>query len=395
MQNNEFKKGIAVGVAATLVVTGAGFAGYQKIMFPKGSALSDTKTVQKLNYLESLIDEEYLDEKDEDSLREGLYAGLMSGLNDPYSTYYTAEQYKELNTSNEGSYVGIGAVLQKDKDGGAKIVQLYEGGSGEQAGLKKGDVLKAIDGEDVTEKETADIAAMIKESDKDSVTLTVQRAEQKETLDIKVEIRDVEIQTVSHEMLDDETGYIRISEFSEVTSNQYKKAFEDLQDKGIKKLVVDLRDNPGGLLNAVCDVLRQILPEGLIVYTEDKNGKKEEEKCDGKNELNMPLAVLVNGSSASASEIFAGAVKDYGIGTIVGTTTYGKGVVQTIQPLGDGSAVKITIAKYFTPKGNDINKKGITPDVEAELAEDSTDWTELTHEEDTQLQAALKEIRQN
>ncbi len=394
MQNKEFKKGIAAGVAATLVVTGAGFAGYQKIMFPKGSALSDTKTVQKLNYLESLIDEEYLDEKDEDSLREGLYAGLMSGLNDPYSTYYTAEQYKELNTSNEGSYVGIGAVLQKDEDGGAQIVQLYEGGSGEQAGLKKGDVLKAIDGEDVTEKETADIAAMIKESNKDSVTLTIQRAEQKETLDIKVEIRDVEIQTVSHEMLDDETGYIRISKFSEVTSNQYKKAFEDLQDKGMKKLVVDLRNNPGGLLNAVCDVLRQILPEGLIVYTEDKNGKKEEEKCDGKNELNMPLAVLVNGSSASASEIFAGAVKDYGIGTIVGTTTYGKGVVQTIQPLNDGSAVKITIAKYFTPKGNDINKKGITPDVEAELSEDSADWTELTHEEDTQLQAALKEIGQ-
>lgn len=393
MNNNEFKKGIAVGVAVTLVVTGTGFAGYQKIMFPKGSALSDTKTVQKLNYLESLINEEYLEEKEEDSLREGLYAGLMSGLNDPYSTYYTAEQYKELNTSNEGSYVGIGAVLQKDKDGGAKIVQLYEGGSGEQAGLKKGDVLKAIDGEDVTEKETSDIASMIRESDKDSVTLTIQRDE--ETKEIKVEIRDVEIQTVSHEMLDDETGYIRISEFSEVTSNQYKKAFEDLQDKGMKKLVVDLRDNPGGLLTAVCDVLRQILPEGLIVYTEDKNGKKEEEKCDGKSELAMPLAVLVNGGSASASEIFAGAVKDYGIGTIVGTTTYGKGVVQTIQPLSDGSAVKITIAKFFTPKGNDINKKGIAPNVEAELSEDSTDWTELTHEEDTQLQAALKEIRQN
>lgn len=393
MNNNEFKKGIAVGVAVTLVVTGTGFAGYQKIMFPKGSALSDTKTVQKLNYLESLINEEYLEEKEEDSLREGLYAGLMSGLNDPYSTYYTAEQYKELNTSNEGSYVGIGAVLQKDKDGGAKIVQLYEGGSGEQAGLKKGDVLKAIDGEDVTEKETSDIASMIRESDKDSVTLTIQRDE--ETKEIKVEIRDVEIQTVSHEMLDDETGYIRISEFSEVTSNQYKKAFEDLQDKGMKKLVVDLRDNPGGLLTAVCDVLRQILPEGLIVYTEDKNGKKEEEKCDGKSELAMPLAVLVNGGSVSASEIFAGAVKDYGIGTIVGTTTYGKGIVQTIQPLSDGSAVKITIAKYFTPKGNDINKKGIAPDVEAELSEDSTDWTELTHEEDTQFQAALKEIRQN
>ncbi len=393
MKNKEFKKGVAIGVAATLVVTGAGFVSYQKVLFPKGNALSDMKTVQKLNYLEELIDEEYLDEKDESSLREGLYAGLLSGLQDPYSTYYTAEQYKELNTSNEGSYVGIGAVLQKDNDGGATVVQLYEGGPGEQAGLKKGDVLKAIDGEDVTEKETSDIASMIRESDKDSVTLTIQRDE--ETKEIKVEIRDVEIQTVSHEMLDDETGYIRISEFSEVTSNQYKKAFEDLQDKGMKKLVVDLRDNPGGLLTAVCDVLRQILPEGLIVYTEDKNGKKEEEKCDGKSELAMPLAVLVNGGSASASEIFAGAVKDYGIGTIVGTTTYGKGIVQTIQPLSDGSAVKITIAKYFTPKGNDINKKGIAPDVEAELSEDSTDWTELTHEEDTQFQAALKEIRQN
>ena len=395
MKNKEFKKGVAIGVAATLVVTGAGFVSYQKVLFPKGNALSDMKTVQKLNYLEELIDEEYLDEKDESSLREGLYAGLLSGLQDPYSTYYTAEQYKELNTSNEGSYVGIGAVLQKDNDGGATVVQLYEGGPGEQAGLKTGDVIKAIDGTDVTEKETSDIASMVRDSEKDSVTLTIQRENEEKTQDIKVEIRDVEIKTVSHEMLSGDTGYIRISEFSEVTSDQYKKAFADLKSQGMKKLVVDLRDNPGGLLNTVCDILRQILPEGLIVYTEDKNGKREEETCDGKNELTMPLAVLVNGNSASASEIFAGAVKDYGIGTIVGTTTYGKGVVQTIQPLTDGSAVKITIAKYFTPKGNDINKKGITPDVEAELSGDITDWAELTHEEDTQLQTALKELGQN
>lgn len=395
MKNKEFKKGVAIGVAATLVVTGAGFVSYQKVLFPKGNALSDVKTVQKLNYLEELIDTEYLDEKDESSLREGLYAGLLAGLKDPYSTYYTAEQYKELNTSNEGSYVGIGAVLQKEDGGGAKVVQLYEGGPGEQAGLKTGDVIKAVDGTDVTEKETSDIASMVRDSDKDFVTLTIQREDEEKTQNIKVEIRDVEIQTVSHEMLVGDTGDIRISEFSEVTSDQYKKAFADLKDQGMKKLVVDLRDNPGGLLTAVCGVLRQILPEGLIVYTEDKNGKREEETCDGKNELTMPLAVLVNGNSASASEIFAGAVKDYGIGTIVGTTTYGKGVVQTIQPLTDGSAVKITIAKYFTPKGNDINKKGITPDVEAELSGDITDWAELTHEEDTQLQTALKELEQN
>ena len=395
MKNKEFKKGIAIGVASTLVVTGTVFASYQKMLFPKGNALSDVKTVQKLNYLEELIDKEYLDEKDESSLREGLYAGLLAGLKDPYSTYYTAEQYKELNTSNEGSYVGIGAVLQKDDAGGAKIIQLYEGGPGEQAGLKKGDVIKAVDGADVTDKETSDIASMVRDSEKDSVMLTIQRENEEKTRDVKVEIRDVEIQTVSHEMLSEDTGYIRISEFSEVTSDQYKKAFADLKDQGLKKLVVDLRDNPGGLLTAVCGVLRQILPEGLIVYTEDKNGKREEETCDGKNKLDMPLAVLVNGNSASASEIFAGAVKDYGIGTIVGTTTYGKGVVQTIHSLTDGSAVKITIAKYFTPKGNDINKKGINPDVEAELSGDITDWTELTHKEDTQLQTALKEIGQS
>lgn len=395
MKNKEFKKGIAIGVASTLVVTGTVFASYQKMLFPKGNALSDVKTVQKLNYLEELIDKEYLDEKDESSLREGLYAGLLAGLKDPYSTYYTAEQYKELNTSNEGSYVGIGAVLQKDDAGGAKIIQLYEGGPGEQVGLKKGDVIKAVDGTDVTDKETSDIASMVRDSEKDSVMLTIQRENEEKTRDVKVEIRDVEIQTVSHEMLSEDTGYIRISEFSEVTSDQYKKAFADLKDQGMKNLVVDLRDNPGGLLTAVCGVLRQILPEGLIVYTEDKNGKREEETCDGKNKLDMPLAVLVNGNSASASEIFAGAVKDYGIGTIVGTTTYGKGVVQTIHSLTDGSAVKITIAKYFTPKGNDINKKGINPDVEAELSGDITDWTELTHKEDTQLQTALKEIGQS
>ena len=393
MKNKEFKKGIAIGVASTLVVTGTVFASYQKMLFPKGNALSDVKTVQKLNYLEELIDKEYLDEKDESSLREGLYAGLLAGLKDPYSTYYTAEQYKELNTSNEGSYVGIGAVLQKDDAGGAKIIQLYEGGPGEQVGLKKGDVIKAVDGTDVTDKETSDIASMVRDSEKDSVMLTIQRENEEKTRDVKVEIRDVEIQTVSHEMLSEDTGYIRISEFSEVTSDQYKKAFADLKDQGMKKLVVDLRDNPGGLLTAVCGVLRQILPEGLIVYTEDKNGKREEETCDGKNKLDMPLAVLVNGNSASASEIFAGAIQDYEKGTIVGTTTFGKGIVQSILPLSDGSGVKTTTAKYYTPKGICIHGTGIEPDVEVELTEGLEQKAELTHEEDNQLQKAIETVK--
>ena len=205
----------------------------------------------------------------------------------------------------------------------------------------------------------------------------------------------VQAQTIEYKMMDDKIGYIRVSEFDTVTYDQYKEALDDLEKQGMTGLVVDLRNNPGGSLSTVCDMLDLMLPKGLIVYTEDKNGKKTKMKSDEEHQFTKPLAVLVNGNSASASEIFAGAVKDYGIGTIVGTTTYGKGVVQTIQPLTDGSAVKITIAKYFTPKGNDINKKGITPDVEAELSGDITDWAELTHEEDTQLQTALKELEQN
>ena len=175
-----------------------------------------------------------------------------------------------------------------------------------------------------------------------------------------------------------------------MTSQQYEETFADLKDQGMTRLIVDLRDNPGGLLNIVCDILRDILPEGLIVYTEDKNGNRSEETCDGKNPLDMPLAVLVNGNSASASEIFAGAVKDYGIGTIVGTTTYGKGVVQSIRQLSDGSAVKLTVANYYTPNGNSINKTGIEPDVEVELDASLVNETEISHDEDNQLQEALK-----
>ena len=175
-------------------------------------------------------------------------------------------------------------------------------------------------------------------------------------------------------------------------SQQFEDAYKDLQAKGMEKLIVDLRDNPGGVLSSVCDVLRQILPEGLIVDTEDKYGEKQEMKCDGDTPIDIPLAVLVNENSASASEIFAGAVKDYEIGTIVGTTTYGKGIVQSIRQLSDGSAVKLTTAKYFTPKGNDIHKVGITPDVEVKLDASLLNRTDYTHDEDNQLQAAIEAV---
>ena len=360
MKNKEFWKGAVAGaLVVTCIGTGA-FAGTG--LAAKGTALGDRKCTSKLAYLEELIDRYYLGDKDEEKLQEGLYAGLLYGLDDPYSRYYTAEEYDSENSSNEGSYVGIGILMEKNKEGGVKIVECYEGGPGEKAGLEEGDIISAIDGEDITEDEVSDVADIVRKSDKDSVVLTV--------------------------------GYIRITQFTGVTGEQYQEAFDDLQKQGMEKMIVDLRDNPGGLLDSVCDVLRKILPEGLIVYTEDKDGNREEEKCDGKNELRIPLAVLVNESSASASEIFAGAVQDYGIGTIVGTTTFGKGVVQSIRQLSDGSAIKLTVANYYTPKGNNINKTGIKPDIEVSLDTRllNKNKDEITHEEDNQLQEAIKAV---
>lgn len=385
MKNKEFWKGAVAGALVVACVTVGAYTGAG--LATKDTVLGDRKCRSKLTYLENLIDEYYLGDKDEEKLQEGIYAGLLYGLDDPYSRYYTAEEYKSENTSSEGTYVGIGILMEKNTEGGVKIVKCYEGGPGEEAGLKAGDIISAIDGEDITDKEVSEVADSVRNSDKDSVVLTIHREDVEDAMEITVPITDVELPSVFHEMLDSNIGYIRITEFKGVTSDQYQEAFDDLEKQGMEKLIVDLRDNPGGLLNSVCDILRKILPEGLIVYTEDKDGNREEETCDGKNELQIPLAVLVNENSASASEIFAGAVQDYGIGTIVGTTTYGKGVVQSIRQLSDGSAIKLTIANYYTPKGNNINKIGIKPDIEVSLDTSllNKDKDEITHDEDNQL----------
>lgn len=392
MKNKEYKKGIATGVLVTVIVaSGAKIAGN----FLNTGVLSDDSRVQKLEYLEKMIDQDYLGEKDEDQLAEGMYAGLIYGLGDVYSRYYTAEEYEQETSSTDGSYVGIGISMEANKEGGVKIAECYEGGPGELAGLEEGDVISAIDGEDITEMDTSEVAGLIRDSGKDQVTLTIHREDEEEPIEITVEIRDVELHSVFGEMLDDETGYIRISEFTGVTPDQYLETFQSLEDQGMQKLVIDLRDNPGGLFDSVCSILNHVLPEGLIVYTEDKYGNRTEETSDGKDPLELPLAVLVNENSASASEIFAGAVKDYGIGTIVGTTTYGKGVVQSVRQLADGSAVKLTVSNYFTPKGNNINKVGIQPNVEVKLSTELLNKKEITHEEDNQLQEALKVLNDN
>ena len=388
MKHGTYVKGVATGVILTVLAGG----GIKAVQYCRSDEiLSDLAFTQKIKYLENMIDEEYLGEISTDKLEEGVYAGLIYGLGDVYSRYYTKDEYEQESVTTEGSYVGIGVAMQKYTAGGVQIVECYKGSTAEEAGVKVDDVITAINGEDITDTELQDVVSMIKDNEDKDVVLTVQRKGE-DTQEITVKVSNVELPSVFGEMLDENTGYIQITEFKGVTVEQYEEIFADLKEQGMERLVVDLRDNPGGLLNVVCDILRDILPEGLIVYTEDKNGNRSEETCDGKNPLDMPLAVLVNGNSASASEIFAGAVKDYGLGTIVGTTTYGKGVVQSIRQLSDGSAVKLTIANYYTPKGNSINKTGIRPDVEVELSPELLNQEEITHEEDNQLQAALNSL---
>lgn len=389
MKHKEYAAGVLTGVLVVALAAG-GVKFVQQRQY--NGVLSDSSHVQKIEYLEKMIDQEYLGEVDNAEMAEGIYAGLVYGLGDVYSRYYTADEYAQETASTDGAYAGIGVSIQKNKNGGVQIAECYEGGPGVEAGLQTGDVITAINDTDVTDMELSDVVSLIRENKDNTIVLTVFRENEEKSREISVDVTDVELPSVFGEMLDKKTGYIQITQFTGVTPQQYKDMFAELKDKGMERLVIDLRDNPGGLLTSVCDILREILPEGLIVYTEDKYGNREEETCDGKHQLDMPLAVLVNENSASASEIFAGAVQDHEVGTIVGTTTYGKGVVQELRQLSDGSAVKLTVSNYYTPNGNSINKVGIKPDVEVKLASELLNKDEITHEEDNQLQKALDVI---
>lgn len=389
MKHKEYAAGVLTGILVVALAAG-GVKFVQQRQY--NGVLSDSSHVQKIEYLEKMIDQEYLGEVDNAEMAEGIYAGLVYGLGDVYSRYYTADEYAQETASTDGAYAGIGVSIQKNKNGGVQIAECYEGGPGAEAGLQTGDVITAINDTDVTDMELSDVVSLIRENKDNTIVLTVFRENEEKSREISVDVTDVELPSVFGEMLDKKTGYIQITQFTGVTPQQYKDMFAELKDKGMERLVIDLRDNPGGLLTSVCDILREILPEGLIVYTEDKYGNREEETCDGKHQLDMPLAVLVNENSASASEIFAGAVQDHEVGTIVGITTYGKGVVQELRQLSDGSAVKLTVSNYYTPNGNSINKVGIKPDVEVKLASELLNKDEITHEEDNQLQKALNVI---
>lgn len=378
---------LILSVAAVCIAKGYIHIGVNGDVYIQSDAVTDSDGIgseveSKLNAIDSVLESFYFGDVDDETAKDNIYKAYLSSYGDKYTMYYTADEYKALKESTNGKFYGIGAVCQLSGEGGVLLVDVYDNGAGYQAGLRSGDRVVNVDGRDITDMELSSAVALIKGDKGTSVTLEVIRGTERLTFSA---VRDaVEAKTVSYTLLDNNIGYLSISQFEEVTTKQFKAAVEDLQSQGMKGLVIDIRNNPGGLLDTVVGMLKYMLPDGLIVYTEDKQGNRKEYKGQDNDEFNLPLAVIVNGNSASASEIFAGAIQDYGKGTIIGTQTYGKGIVQTVKPLTDGSAIKFTIAKYFTPKGQDIHGKGVTPDMVVEY--------DIDADVDTQLDAAIKNV---
>lgn len=359
---------------------------------PKSPQLTD-EVIEKIDTLMQVIDYYYLYDYDEGEMIDAIYKAVMDSLGDPYSIYYTEEEYNSFLESSSGSYCGIGVVVQQNVQTGiVTAVRPYQNCPGYEAGIRPGDLILAVGGTEITGMDLNAAVALIRGEEGTSVTITLQRDD--EVFDVEVTRRQIDVETVTYRMLDDNIGYIQVDEFDEVTAKQFSEALDTLIDQGMEALVIDIRDNPGGLLNVVVDMLDEILPEGVIVSVKDKNGKTEEYRSDAETKLEVPLAVLVNGNSASASEIFAGAVKDYGVGTIVGTTTFGKGIVQTIFSLNDGTGMKLTIEDYYTPSGKSIHKIGVSPDVEIDLPDELKVLVDIPEDEDTQLQKAIEILKE-
>lgn len=343
----------------------------------------------KINKLANLIgDEFFLNEVTDEELETGLYRGLLSSLGDVYSEYYTPEEFQELMTDSSGIYFGIGAYVSMDKETNLpKISGVFKNSPAEEAGLRTDDIIYMVDGELTYGLTLSEAVSRIRGEEYTQVMLTIVR--DGEQLEKQVTRRQVEHPTVESEMLSDGMGYLRIVEFDTVTSAQFLEAMDELYSKGMKGLILDLRGNPGGNLSTVVEIAQNLLPKGLIVYTEDKEKHREEYKCKGDKEIQIPMVVLVDSNSASAAEILSGAIQDYGKGTLIGTKTYGKGIVQSIIPLRDGSAIKITTSGYFTPNGRNIHKIGIEPDIVCEF--DGELYYDTKNPIDNQLEKA-KEV---
>ncbi len=347
----------------------------------------------KLSTLITLLDTYYYEDVNKEDLVNGIYKGLVASLGDPYSEYYTKEEYEDLMTTLTGNYAGIGALLQKNVETGeVTITKVYEGTPAEKYGLKEGDSIVSADGYLATDEGLDTFVQHIRGEEGTDVELVISRNGEEQT--VVCTRASISTPTVEHQMLSDNVGYISVSQFTDSTYNDFKAAYEDLESQGMTSIVFDMRNNGGGLVDSVVEMLDYILPEGTVVYTMDKNGNREDYNSEASTYKEIPITVLVNENTASAAEIFTGAIRDFKYGTIIGTTTFGKGIVQSTIPLTDGSAIKLTTQTYYTPSGECIHGKGIDPDIELEYEFLGGEDDEYSVDLDNQIQKALEVLKE-
>ena len=395
MDKKSFAKGILLGTSGTLLavmvlslaLVFSGRVGIPMSSRVKGNEDLRQKVERKAKELENYIDMYFLDQIDDDKMADAIYKGIIDGLGETYAAYYNKEEFKQIQESTSGIFCGIGAYISTDtKTGIVSIVKPMKNSPAQKAGVEAGDVIYAVDGKEVTGMEISKVQALVKGEKGTKVELTLIRDNQQKK--VKVTRDEIQEDTVAYQMLPGKIGYVQVTSFEQVTPEQYNDAIKALEKKGQKGMIIDLRDNGGGLLDAAVSMADRILPKGLVVYSKDKDGKKQEFFAEDQDAFEKPLAILVNENSASASEVFSGAIQDEKAGTLVGAQTYGKGIVQSMFDLGDGTGLKMTTAKYYTPKGRDIHGKGLTPDVKAELTEEISTLSDGKTKVDSQMKAA-------
>ena len=360
-----------------------------------GTDVADEDIETLLQTYRELIDKYYLGEVNEENLKEGAVRGYIEGLGDPYTEYISKEEMEEYMQDTLGNYVGIGIYMTTNaKNGHIVVLATMKGSPAENAGLKPGDEIIRVDGEDCTTKNSTEVSNKIKGEEGTTVKLEILRDNQTLTFEVKRE--NIKVNPVEGKVVNDNIGYIKFTSFDETTAEDFKTTYEQLASQNIQSLIIDLRNNGGGLVDQAVDIADYFLEKGqVVIYEVDKNGNEEAEMSENDPIINIPVVILTNENTASASEILAGSLKDYGKATIVGTTTYGKGVIQQILSFKDGSGLKITTEEYQTPNHNKINKIGIEPDEVVELPDTVENELDVPEDQDTQLQKAIEILKNN
>lgn len=324
--------------------------------------------LQKMKFLEKKVEDDFLYKVDKEKLRQGELKGMVASLDDPYSEYLTLEDFNALAEQTNGKFFGIGVSVSSNEEGQILVIAPIKDTPAEKVGIKTGDLIIKVNGEPVSGNDLQAAVAKIKGDKGTSVKITIYRPSTKETKDIDVKRDEIKLETVISNTIKD-LGYIGITQFNDNTYDEFTKALNNLKEKNVKGLIIDLRGNPGGTVDSVEKIANELLPEGTIVSAKNRDGQVVFDYKSDKEYVNLPMAVLINGGSASASEILAGAIRDFKMGKLIGEKSFGKGIVQSVFPFPDGSGLKITTSEYFTPSGENIHKKGIKPDIEVKLPE--------------------------